>query len=218
MEEKEVQRLETELQKIEDILRARVVTGRVGEIIAIHILARAKRSPHQVVRDVETLINTLVDKPIDHRKISVAQIAGEGEEVSDRLQVTAGIRLVISAVNVSTMKDRVWCEVRFSVDDKELIGEAEGKRLDQNLLRVAAEATLNAFEEYLNKSWSFAVEEIRTIPLISGQAIIVRVRLLIAGREEVLLGIAPVGDSPSEDAVKATLNAVNRRISTLITK
>ena len=57
-----------------DVRSATIVGSPVGHILEVHVGALPGRNPKQIARDVESMIVAKLGMPIDHRKISVAQV------------------------------------------------------------------------------------------------------------------------------------------------
>ena len=68
----DLSRLEQDLLRVPGVRSARVVGGDVPT--EIHIVTTSKRSPKQVVRDVQSLAAAGYGVPIDHRIVSVVQL------------------------------------------------------------------------------------------------------------------------------------------------
>ena len=72
MSETHLAKLEQDLLRVPGVRSARVVGGDVPS--EIHIVTTSKRSPKQVVRDVQSLAAAGFGIPIDHRIVSVVQL------------------------------------------------------------------------------------------------------------------------------------------------
>ncbi len=73
-----VSEIERAIGELTHVRSARVVTDERGQIAEVHVVASDEHPAKQVARDVGTLLMAKLDIPLDHRKISVAQVA-EGE-------------------------------------------------------------------------------------------------------------------------------------------
>lgn len=77
MREEKLVQLEEDLQRVPGVRNARVVG--VESPSEIHIVATPERSPKQVVRDVQSLASAGFGLTIDHRIVSVVQLADDAE-------------------------------------------------------------------------------------------------------------------------------------------
>lgn len=173
----------------------------------VHILSDQSRSPKQIVRDVQSAMLARFQVELDHRVISVAQVPGQlvdsrSRLICDRLEVTTGRGL--SAVNVYLL-----------YHDKTYVGSMQCDLAAASRLRSIAHATTGAINQLLLPGYAFSVEEVRVTSLGDHQAILVGLLLKACGKTEALLGACYGGDDLNFSVVLATLDAVNRRFSTL---
>lgn len=101
------------------------------------------------------------------------------------------------------------------MEDKELTGQAEDIKSDKRTLAVAANSTLNAIRSLI-ESDCFVVEDIQTAVINGEDAILVAITYIENGKEEILVGSSLVENNKIDGAIKATLNAINRKICLLI--
>src|SRR3990172_9101844 len=66
--------IENSLCQISEVKAARIITKRDNTIDEVHILASPEKNPKQLVRDIESLLLAEYGLPVNHRKISIAQI------------------------------------------------------------------------------------------------------------------------------------------------
>lgn len=197
--------LEHVITRLRGVVSSRVVMTN-GTIDEIHVLAGTGRPAKQIVRDIETAFHAHFGLPIDHRKISVAQ-----------LDVAAGAptghqRIVLRALKTELTAETALVHVTLSVGDAILEGEAEGPRSSPARGRLAALATVQALQSLVAENGSLLLDQCVYVPV--GPRCVCLVSLVFArsGREERLLGAALVEADHMEPAVKATLKAVNRRL------
>ncbi|HHY36438.1 MAG TPA: hypothetical protein GX518_01970 [Firmicutes bacterium] len=202
--------LEACLTEVRGISAARVVIAK-GQIEAIHILAEPDRNPKQVVRDVESALQARFGIDIDHKKISVAQVNGQIQ-----FPPSARPRLVAIGFTASNNRATARVELEFGRDLYE--GEAEGPNTSFNKLRLTAAAALKAIESFTRQRCTFLLEDVAVVPTGRWETAVVVVTALTQGREERLAGAVLVEGDRAEAVVKATLSAVNRRLSFLSAK
>lgn len=200
------------INKINDVISAKIIADKQGNIQEIHVLAKNKRSPKQIVRDIESAILAKYGAEINHKKVSVAQIhdgIDENEPVESRLRLKS----------VDFKSSGPMAEARVSLvygEDQEYRGMAEGAASSSNRYRLVAAATLFAVEEFLKGVVSFAVEDIMPVNLAKREIILVGISMITNSDEEVLVGSALVKKDFSDAVVKATLDALNRKLAILI--
>src|SRR6185295_18386084 len=71
----DVAKIEELLSQVRGVLAVRVVLEEQGQIDELHIVGSPGRSAKQMVRDVESLLYVRGGVRVDHRKISLVQIA-----------------------------------------------------------------------------------------------------------------------------------------------
>lgn len=125
-------------------------------------------------------------------------------------------RPVFHAIEVSRTALDVGVSVTLAYGDRRLVGSAEGLATRQAAPRVAAAATLVALRELLTDDTRLHVDwlEIHDAehPVRPG-VVQVAVAMLSGAGEEVMIGSAMLRDDAREGAVRATLDALNRRLA-----
>lgn len=199
------------IKQIKDVVSARIVANEAGEIIEVHVLAKQNRGPKQLVRDIESAVMAQFGLAIDHKKISVAQLALESQENN-----ITEIRPRLESAKLSVQGVSAHAKVVLRLGTGEFIGQASGPSTNSNRMRLIVQATLSALEQYLHGNCSFAVDDVLVSHMARHQVAVVALSLVTLEGEESLIGSAFVREDENESIVKATLNAVNRRVSLLI--
>ena len=133
-----------------------------------------------------------------------------------------GPRVVIENVQVNTFGVEATVEVRLLVGDRVAAGTATGPAVDGYLLRLCALATAHAVDELLTFSAHADgpvrcfVEHATSVPFGTTEVAVVVLLLSCGGWVEQLAGSALVAGDPRQAVVRATLNAVNRRLEALL--
>ncbi|MGD0110548.1 MAG: hypothetical protein ABSD48_01650 [Armatimonadota bacterium] len=208
---------ESTISRLRGVVSARVVTDDRGNITEIHVTADQSRHPKQLARDIESTLFSELGIRIDHRKISIAQVRGQGGEP------VAESRLKFLSIDYSI--DRTTARARVSVGrgDDSYTGAASmpvGAELDQE--HLVARASLGAIEEFLrsnslNGTPGLELRDFTRSEANGHQCIMVTVRVLGERQSEDLLGSALVRDDPWRAAALAVLDALNRRLPALCT-
>ena len=220
--------VERALTGLKDVRSARIVTNDAGGILEIHVVADTARSAKMVARDVESILVAKIGLSIDHRKISVAQV--EGEETAEagptsraeakpakRVEAPAGLHLTpedkrIEFVGVSLAQSNLVAQARveLSRDGVGTVAEATGADSTDSVLRIVAEATMEAVQRYFENGGLFTVTAVEQMTVGGKPIVVVVVTHVYERGERVLVGACPSsGDVPRAVAL-ATLDAVNR--------
>jgi hypothetical protein len=206
--------IEGTLSRLRGVLSVRVVTDERGEIVEIHVLADQGRHPKQIGRDIESALFSEFGIRVDHRKISIAQTKGiEGPATESRLKF----------LGIDYSIDRASARARVSIGrgDETYIGAATSAGGNINQEELVARATLEAVQEYLRATAPRNGEvamELRdfTRSEANGRAFFAVTLRVHGERGDLdLIGSAIVRDDPWRAAACATLDAINRRLSSL---
>jgi len=209
-----VSEIEELLMRLVGVISAKVVVNDWGGIEEIHVLSSMDRSPKQVVRDIESSLAAQWGIAIDHKKISVAQLTGVNAQV-------ASPRVVIRSVEVANDMKRNSLTakvtlVRSEDADTEYVGESAGSAFKGQAGRLAAYAGISAVNSMLREGYMFNLEGLETTQVGGNDVTLVQVVLLTPrGREEISLGAVFTRGDPAESAVRAVLDAVNRKLTKL---
>jgi hypothetical protein len=123
-------------------------------------------------------------------------------------------RLRVNRLTLAREAGRVRVDVELAHDDRTLVGSAEAA--PGAAIRAAAAATTSALSAVLPRPWRLRLDEAVTQPIAQRQAVIVQLRLDGEEVEERLVGSAVADRIPEEAAVRAVLNAAERRATHLI--
>jgi len=199
----DIEELEETLARLASVTAVRV-TGTADAIDEVHVLASPEKAPKQVVRDVQTVALARFGLTIDRTAISVVQI-GPDAIASDE------DRPAIMGVHEAPQGTRTTVTVTLGWHGEEYIGTATGPAATSARLRLVGEAGLRAIEQLLDGD-ALALDAIGH-PSIGMRSVIVAVVVATGVRgEEVTVGSALSSGDDSETAVRAVLDALNRRI------
>ncbi len=200
-----IRECESLILQVRGVISTQIVKGGGGEIAEIHVLADSSRSAKQVVRDIESAVLVQLGIELDHKKISVAQLQAGEEEPSP-------IRPRLESIEITIKGTMAEANISVNFDAVIYQGKAKGANVSRNRLRLAAIATLNAVESYLGGTVSFMLEDVQKINFSGREVVLVGISLITPIGEETLLGAALVARDERESAVKAALDALNRRL------
>jgi hypothetical protein len=217
--------LERDLLRVPGVKSVRVMGD--SKPSEIHVVATSKRSPKQVVRDVQSLAAAGFGMPIDHRIVSVVQL---DEKVPppppppaavDLRQEEAGPdappaeqRLVLERVVLASKGDSGWVKVALRWPDGKTTEGAGGAGSSREArARGAAQALLQALQPALSAAGAkLDVDQVLLQRLGTNDTVLARVVLYERGIATPLVGSALVYDDVATAAVRAILQSINRKL------
>lgn len=196
--------VESFLNNIKSVMSCKIITDKNDNISEIHILSDSSRHTKQIARDVRSALLSNFNLSVDYKIISVAQII-------KNLSLNTNFRLVYDGYTNETTSDRIKLCIKLSWDEKEYTGEAEGIKSEKNILKVAALATLDAIKNAIGLD-CFIVEDIQNYKIAGQEVMITGITYIDRGEENLLTGTSIVVNNKIDSTIKATLNAINRRV------
>ncbi len=179
-----------------------VVTAHVydqgPERTRVHVVARSTATPRQLVRQIVSLLRNFGWKEIEPAMVTVVQMQESEDAGAGRYRLRiVGYALVRSALGLEGRCRLGWGGLQF-----------EGKVHGPAPLTVMAEATIAAVNQAVGGPWVVALDA-KLVEQADRSVALVMVRY---GSEEVLTGSAVMHGVLEETVVRATLDAVNRRV------
>lgn len=195
--------------QVRGIQAARVITDTSGAINEVHVVGLPDRTPKQMVRDIESILYVRGGVRLDHRKVSLVQLADTPRRPVTRLQLRKvaqengphGPQIAV------TLALHERCVEGVSVVEHEAGGD---------LMCAAAHATVQALHQLIGQAGELQLEQVVRQPLGALQICLSHLSLSIDGGLETLLGVSVVGDDEAISAVRSVLDAVNRRLQWLL--
>jgi hypothetical protein len=126
-------------------------------------------------------------------------------------------RIRLQRFDLSIEGTEAAATVELSLGSQRVTGEVRGPGLGTVPLRLLAEATVRAVNQVLTDGWIAAVDDVRIIQAQPDTLLIVTV--LLGGRDapaERYTGAGVAGSDLGSAAVKATLQALNRRLGQIL--
>lgn len=201
----EIKEIEQFINQIKSVNSSKIVIDENDNITEMHILSDTKRSPKQISRDVQSGLISKFGIEIDHKKISIAQI-------DDLVIQNKDFRLKLNSIEISTSGMKASIKVLLEKDGNVFEGNSYGANTTYNSHRLIAKAALNSVENFLEIEDNLILEDI-TFVKSAGKDIVVSVVSFINNySEQVLCGCALINSNMNEAIIKATLDAVNRKI------
>lgn len=204
------QELEEALSRLDSVDAVRVVNDG-SKVAEVHVLAANSKTPKQVVRDVQSLAMAAYGATIDRRVISVVQIA------PDSIKPAQDERPALHSIQEEPDGTRTTMKVTLAWQGEQHVGAASGPAAASARLRLIGEAALEAIESLLEGSPPLALDSIGVASIGMRKVLIaVVVGTTTKDAEEVGVGAAMSQEDDSDAAVRAVLDAINRRLPTLV--
>ncbi len=127
-----------------------------------------------------------------------------------------GTRLLIHRMQLVSASKGVTSEVTLELSGHEHTGSAGAASTPSSVHRSVAQATLRAVEEALDGQVRFELEHLETTTLGTDRAVVVEVAMITRHGSERLTGVSAVREDARQAVIRATLDAVNRRIETYL--
>ena len=223
MREPKLIQLEEDLQRVPGVRNARVVG--VESPSEIHIVSTPERSPKQVVRDVQSLASAGFGLTIDHRIVSVVQLADDAPAPQPEAPAPAAVappepddeedrRPVLESVVLASKGTGGWVKVTLRWPDGNLTEGAGATTASREArARGATIALLRALEPALSeRAAKLDVEQVLIHRIGSGECVLVRGLYSANGTNTPVVGSAVIHDDVSSAAVRALLHAINRKL------
>lgn len=196
------------LSHIKSVLTCKIIADSNNNITEIHVLSNSSRHSKQVVRDVRTTLLSHFNLDVDYKIISVAQLNKNFPGNSD-------YRLLYEGYTNETNSDKIKIITKLRWDEKEYIGKAEKIKSEKNTMMAAAMSILDAIKKATEHD-CFIVNDIKSTKIADKEIILSAITYINHGRESVLIGSAVVNNNKIDSIIKATLNAVNKKVYLLM--
>ncbi|MDO4356250.1 MAG: hypothetical protein Q4E13_07065 [Clostridia bacterium] len=203
------------LSKIPGVFSAVVRTDGLGEISDIHVLASTQRNSKQISRDIQAALSAAYNLNVDHRVISIAQIAGELDGKSAFSAEDLSIRLQFAGISYQILDQSCHYSVILRNGDAEYVGSCDCANSVKQKRRAAAQATLNAIEQFFGRSGILSLGTVQAVDVDGYKLIITVIDCTLPGHNRPLVGAVRSyeEDGEQEAVVRSTLDAINRTIN-----
>ena len=200
-----VENCEYLIEKIKDIVSAKVITTEDGKISEIHVISNSERDPKQIVRDIESALIASLGSNIDQGKISVAQITNGTDNI-------AQMRLKIDGIGIKKFKNSFEATVCLSdVGNNTYEGKASGIVSAHGRLRIVAIATLNAISKCFKDNVIIALGDVFTFEICNHKAVAAMVYKISDGNDEPYLGSVIIKQDICDAVVAAVLDSFSKK-------
>lgn len=201
--------LERLINQVRGVHAVRLVADQSGQIDEVHVVGTPGRTPKAIVRDIESILYVRGGVRVDHRKISLVQIA---EPISQ----PPTPRLQIVEVRHDSGDEHAGVTVTLRLRDQQVQGTGTtrpGQPADLPLL--AAYAALHGLSTLFGLRGQIHLERLQRQPFGGLEVYLAHLNRDEDGVQEALLGISVLRDDELVAVVRAVLDAVNRRLERL---
>lgn len=205
----DIAKIEELLSQVRGVMAVRVVLEEQGQINELHIVGSPERSAKQMVRDIESLLFVRGGVRIDHRKISLVQIAESAIQPAP---------LRVRLLDISrTSGDLATTTVGLGMSEHRVqgVGRSRPDR-DEQPEQLAGYATIHALDQLIGARGQFRLENLERQMFGQLNVFLTHLSLTTDDGIEILLGISVVRDDDPAAVVRAILDAVNRRLQRLL--
>jgi len=127
-----------------------------------------------------------------------------------------GARLLIQRMQLVSAREGVTSEVTLELGGRAHTGSAGAASTPSSVHRSVALATLRAVEGAVLGRLRFELEHLETTAMGADRAVVVEVSMITTHGSERLTGVSAVREDARQAVIRATLNALNRRIETYL--
>ena len=201
--------LEESISRLDSVDAVRIV-GDGSRVAEVHVLAASSKPPKQVVRDVQSLAMARYGANIDRRVISVVQLA------ADALRNRTLERPALVGIREEPDGNRTTVFVTLGWQNGDHTGTATGPSAASARMRLVGDATLDALDNIFVNPPPLALDSIGT-SAVGMRSVLIAVVVGATDRdEELAVGSALSQGDDGEAAVRAVLDALNRRMPALL--
>jgi hypothetical protein len=202
--------IEQLLGQVRGVLAVRVVKDGQGQIDEIHVVGTPERSAKAMVRDVESLLYVRGGVRLDHRKISLVQMAETAIQ-------PAVVRVQLAEISWAASDEQPAVTITLSMGERRVQGVGRGRAEagDPPELLVGY-ATTHALDQLIGARGQLRMENVQLQQFGALDVCLTHLSLVTDDGIETLLGISVVRDGDLTAVARSVLDAVNRRIQRLL--
>jgi hypothetical protein len=208
--------LEESLRTLPGVSAVSVVTTAEAQPTEVHVLAAPGKAPKQLVRDVQSMAMIRHHLDLDHRIVSVVQLAdtdaalaaaGSAEQAPAQAH-----RPAIATVAVTVAGAEADVTVTLKLGDRVFVGSSHGAAGVSARPRLVAVATVDAVQELLGLQCD--VESALLVPTGPRTVALTVLSLSLPRVGELLVtGSAAVRGDEADALARSVLDALNRRLT-----
>ena len=166
----------------------------------------------QVATKVGRLLREQFGLGVDAERVQLIEDAASPEVPAQ----SRGRRPVINRMQLVSSGLDVTATVQLSYRDHLVKGESTGTATQSGVHRAVAMAALHALEQLIENKARFEVDHVEVAPAGRDRTVLVTVTMVSATGTDRLTGSAVVREDVRQAAIRAALDAVNRRLEPLL--
>jgi hypothetical protein len=175
----------------------------------------------EVASTVGRLLREQFGLGVDADRVQVVEDAVVGRPAAEPREPAvpeqrAPARPAISRMHLVSSGLDVTASVTLSSGVQVATGEASGAASQSGVHRAVATATLRAVEQLVDNLVRFELDHLEVTPMGSERTVLVSLTLLTSKGTERLTGAAGVREDVRQAVIRATLDALNRRLEMLL--
>lgn len=202
------------------------VAGQVGRVLRERFglgvdAARASALRDEDIALVEEVVAEAVPEPVvvPPAETAARPVQDVSEVRSMSLPVPrSSTRPAIAKMHLVSAGLEVSASVTLASGERTAKGEARGTATTAGVHRAVATATLRAVEGLVGSAARLELEHLDVAQMGTERTVVVLLTLLTARGGETLTGAAAVRDDVRQAVIRATLDALNRRLELLLTE
>jgi hypothetical protein len=166
----------------------------------------------QVATKVGRLLREKFGLGVDADRVQLIEDAAAvevPEQPNGRRPVISRMQLVSSGLDVTAT-------VQLAYRDQQVSGESTGTATQSGVHRAVATAALHAVEQLVGDRARFEVDHVEVTPTGRDRTVLVTVTMVSSTGTDRLTGSAVVREDVRQAAIRAALDAVNRRLEPLL--
>jgi hypothetical protein len=153
---------------------------------------------------------------VDADRVQVVEEAVVDRSAPALPEQRAASRPAISRMHLVSSGLDVTASVTLSSGEQTATGESRGAASQSGVHRAVATATLRAVEQLVDGQVRFELDHLEVTPMGSERTVLVSLTLLTGKGTERLTGAAGVREDVRQAVIRATLDALNRRLEMLL--
>jgi len=130
--------------------------------------------------------------------------------------VTKGGRLLIQRMQLVSAAPGVSAAVTLAMNGQTFVGEADGAAASASVHRSVADATLQAVQSFAGGLARMHLERVEVVEVGEDQMVLSVVTMSSALGSERLVGVSAVREDVRQAVIRATLDAINRRLEAVL--
>ena len=172
-----------------------------------------------VASSVGRLLREQFGLGVDADRVQVVEDAIVDHEPMPSLpEQRSAARPAIARMHLVSSGLDVTASVTLSSGEAQATGEARGAASQTGVHRAVAAATLRAVEQLVGGQVRFELEHLEVTPMGNERTVVVSLTLLTGRGAERLTGAAGVREDVRQAVIRATLDALNRRLEILLSE